>query len=132
VPHITSLLLDRRHSATLSVPEQATCGKGTGFVGQHVSPADEKPFPSQAAIAARAAALSAPAWLFVDILNAYATHHAAGNPNITPGVLQVRARNPPCSVCSSVSVAPAVSVAQPNTQLCAGHATLLPSRAPPK
>ena len=45
--------------------------------------------PPQAAIAARAASLSAPAWLFVDILNAYAMHHAAGNPNITPSVLQV-------------------------------------------
>ena len=40
-------------------------------------------------MAARAANLSAPAWLFVDILNAYAAHHAGGNPNITPSVLQV-------------------------------------------
>lgn len=50
--------------------------------------------PPQAAIAARAASLSAPAWLFVDILNAYAMHHAAGNPNITPGVLQVWRSSP--------------------------------------
>jgi hypothetical protein len=45
-------------------------------------------------VAARAANLSAPAWLFVDILNAYAAHHAAGNPNITPGVLQVGLLSP--------------------------------------
>lgn len=43
----------------------------------------------QQAAASRAASLSAPAWLFVDILNAYVSHAAAGNPNITPAVLQV-------------------------------------------
>ncbi len=44
----------------------------------------------QLAVAPRATGLSGPVWLFVDILNAYASHYAAGNPNITPDVLQVR------------------------------------------
>ena len=60
----------------------------------------------QAVIAARAASLSAPAWLFVDILNAYAMHHAAGNPDITPGVLQVRCSNPVPTVSVALVQAP--------------------------
>lgn len=60
----------------------------------------------QLAVAPRATGLGGPVWLFVDILNAYASHYAAGNPNITPDVLQVRYMPvrlclPSCPACHS-------------------------------
>lgn len=43
----------------------------------------------QAAVTARAASLSMPVWLYVDILNAYALYFKDGNPQISRQVLQV-------------------------------------------
>ena len=45
----------------------------------------------QASVAPRASAgAPAPTWLFVDVLNAYVGHAAAGNTAITPETLQAR------------------------------------------
>lgn len=43
----------------------------------------------QTAVTARAASLSMPVWLYVDILNEYALYYKDGNPQISRQVLQV-------------------------------------------